>query len=296
MLRIGTYPKQIWIKGFLLFLLCWISCHFFHAQDSLIPSEGIRQGSALRNSGFLNVLSGGLNGAYRPDGIHYGIDLAVQTYHYYLITGRKSKFDSIGHQQVKLGKKDPSEIYRGFDFYLLSRVSFNLDSLKGLVQEYLTSLLASPFTLRINKNYYLSRLHQLNPNDYSPVISLNLIADARIIPYHTLIRGMRAGASLHGFLGLSTFFKRIEFNGTDQIVDKGTLYFKPVFGFAFGSSELMSRTLRDNKLPILFSSECRLGFTSEALKFKDCSLLLRYIISEVYGPQLRFGILLRSFR
>lgn len=250
----------------------------------------------FRNSGFFSVFTGGVNALYKTSHVSYNFDLAVQTYHYFLITGKNQRYTNDKQNLVKLGQLNPDKIYRGVDFYLLSRASLDFDTLKAIANDYLTSLQASPFTVRFKKEYFLSQLKELSEDDYSPVISMNLIGDIRAIPFNSKRKKIELGVSSHFYLSLSAFFKRLEIGSEGQVLDKGTLYFQPAIGLATGSPEMIESVLSYGKYPVIFSSECRFGFTSERNAIKDFAFLVRYSLSEIIGPQFRTGILLSAFK
>lgn len=285
----------------LVFLLAHIACEFCAltlAQiDSLskLPQAGLLPPiNAVQNSGLFRAFSGGFNALYQNTRSTANIDLSVQTYHYYLITGKRKNYDSLRQVSIQSGKLHPNAAYRGIDFYILSRASLDFDTLRSIANDYLTSLLPSPLTIRLSKEYFLSRLQSMNETDYSPVASLQFITDIRVVPYNR-DRTIQAGVSTHGFVRLSAQFKRLEFDSNGKVVDKGTVYFQPCFGLGFGSPEMMKTVNYNPQQRMIYSTECKLGFASEHQKVKDCAILVRYCLSKIMGPQLRVGLQFGTF-
>lgn len=266
----------------------------FSQTDSIAKSSSLPPLSAVQQSGLFRAFSGGFNALYQNTRSTGNIDLAVQTYHYFLITGKRKNYDSLKHSSIRAGQIHPNAAYRGINFYILSRASLDFDTLRSIANDYITSLLASPLTIRLCKEYFLSQIQSVNEYDYSPVASLQLIGDVRVIPYNR-DRNIQAGVSVNGFLKLSTQFKRLEFDSNGKVVDKGIVYFQPVLGIGFGSPEMMKTVNFDPKQRFIYSSECKLGFISENNKVKDCAILVRYCLNKILGPQLRVGLQFSTF-
>ena len=237
--------------------------------------------------------TGGLNTVMNQNQMNGGFDLAVQTYHYFFITGRRFKNDSI-HQLMLKKSKSLRDVYRGFHFFLLNRAAIDLDTLRAIANNYITSLQASPLTFRMRKEVFLTKAHEITSSSLTPVLSLLFTTDARAIPYGDVSNKVNIGASGHLFCSISARFKRVEFSKTGKEIDKGTMYFRPTFGIAYGSDQLMKSIMPREKLKPILTSGCRLGFRSEKNQMKDFSFLFQYTISQVIGPKLRAGIVLTS--
>ncbi|MBL4861851.1 MAG: hypothetical protein JKY09_02385 [Crocinitomicaceae bacterium] len=159
----------------------------------------------------------------------------------------------------------------------------------------ITSLQSSPLTLRIIKEFYLTKQHEINGTNYTPVLSLSVVGDGRAIPYGDVSNKVSIGASGHLYLTFSALFKRIEFDHMGREIDKGVMYFRPSFGIAYGTSKMMKSLFISRSYRPILSSECRLGFKSDEHKVKDFSILMRYTLTEIRGPRLSAGIILSSF-
>lgn len=263
----------------------------FTSSDSLSTLPVTSQPNVFR------LFTGGINAIYSDDQARGGIDLSVQTYHYFLVTGDRKDSDTTKKKQFKGGmntftRKDQ---FKGFDFFLLNRASIDFDTSKSIANDYITSMQASPLTLRFVKEYFLTKHHSINALSYAPVISIRLTGDGRAVPYSDQRQQVGVGASGHFFVTFSTQFTRLEFDQKGKEMDRGTMYIQPSVGIAIGNNQLMKSIYEDHTNKVLLSSECRLGFKSHAKTVNDCSLLVRYTPSNVIGPKLRAGIILSSF-
>lgn len=248
-----------------------------------------------KRSDYFRVLTGGLNTLFSGEQARGSMDIGVQSCHYYLITGRRFKNDSL-HRTMTSRKEPISKVYKGFHFYLLNRAAVNLDSIKSMASEYLASLKASPLTVRLRKEIFLSKQRMINPANYAPVISLMLTGDGRAIPFLDRTSKVQLGVSSHLYLTFSSLFKRLEFDVNGNMIDQGTIYLKPSIGIGYGSKELMKNVSPKGFKKPLLSTDWRLGFKSEKFNVKDFSLMMSYSISEMIGPRLRAGILLSAIQ
>ena len=252
--------------------------------------------NSINETGLFKVFTGGISTIHHNAQNSAGVDLSVQTYHYFLITNKRFHNDSIHQSMCSQNKFKPKQLYSGLDFYILSRASLELDTLKSIANDYLTSLLASPFTIRVSKEIFLSKKKAITETDYTPVISLNLINDLRAVPFNDPLGLIQIGVSSHFYLSILTQFKRMEFDKNGNEIDKGTMYFQPSIGLAAGSQLLFESVMRKPNEKILISTECKLGFISDNNSVKDFAFLVRYTISDVIGPKLRAGVLLSAFK
>lgn len=258
------------------------------------PEQEIKTPDPSHTTNLFNAFAGSMNAIYNNNETKGSFDLSVQTYHFFLVTGRRNKNDSI-HNARAQENQSVKELYNGVHFFLLNRAALDFDTLRSIANSYITSLQASPFTLRIKKEFFLTKQHDINPSSYAPVVSLITTGDGRAIPFGNANSKVSMGISGHLYLTFSALFKRIEYNTAGKIIDKGTMYFRPSFGIAYGTQEMMKSLLPSrNNMPI-FSSQCKLGFNSEHHKIKDFSFLFQYTMTQVRGPQVRAGIILRSF-
>jgi|GEM_PF-6335501 len=259
----------------------------FSQTDSLLQqsTQGTFQSNAFK------VFTGGINAVYSNDRANGSIDVGVQTYHYFLVTGAKKTIDTtLQAAESKMNYRD----FKGFEFFLLNRAALNFDTSRSVANDYITSLQSSPLTLRFVKELFLTKQHEINSSSYSPVISIRLIGDSRAIPFQDERSNLNFGASGHFYVTLSSQFTRLEFDKTGKELDRGTMYFQPSFGIGVGSNEMMKTVYEDQRNKPLLSSECRLGFKSTTRAVNDCSFLIRYTLSDIVGPKLRAGIILSS--
>lgn len=280
------------ISSFFLTVLC--NGLYYSQVTELTSGDTIHiENKTGPDRNFISALTGGLNAIYQTENTHGSIDLSVMTYRFYLITKKRYKNDSI--HQLKIDQKSPvKDIYKGFEFLVLNRAAVNFDSIQMIANDYMTSLQSSPMTVRLNKEIFLSQNRSISHSNYAPVISIQLTGDARAVPYNNKTNSISVGASGHFYFTFSTVFKRFELNSVGKVMDHGTMYFRPSVGIAYGSKELMSSLFYNRSVYPLLSSECRLGFKSDEHKVKDCSLLIRYTLSDVIGPRIRAGVLLSA--
>lgn len=253
--------------------------------DSLLIANPV---STFQSNAF-KVFTGGINAVYANDNPNGSIDVGVQTYHYFLVTGQRN--DTSTNQT---NKSYNYQDFKGFEFFLLNRAALNFDTSRSIANDYITSLQASPLTLRFVKELFLTKQHEITNTSFSPVISIRLIGDSRAIPFQDERNQLNFGASGNFYVTLSSQFTRLEFDKVGKEMDRGTMYLQPSFGIAVGSNEMMKSVYLDNKNKLLLSSECRLGFKSRTKTVNDCSLLIRYTLSDIVGPKLRAGIIFSS--
>lgn len=259
-----------------------------HASFSLAQSP-----RSQPENNFLSAFAGGVNALYSDQGTRGSIDLSVQTYHYYMITGKRRQQDSLQTRSDSLSWK---EQYRGFEFFLINRAAMDFDSLQTIANNYITSLQGSPVTIRFTKEYFLTKNRAITPTSLAPVLSLKLTGDLRAIPYGNGTKQVRFGGSTHLFLTLSSQFTRMEFNQTRELIDLGTMYLLPTIGIAIGNPEMMKSVFRERDQQLLVSTECRFGFRSQRKAVNDLSFLFRYTLTDVIGPRFRAGVILSSIR
>jgi len=263
--------------------------NLYSQTDTLIISTPV---STFQSNAF-KVFTGGINAVYSNDRANGSIDVGVQTYHYFLVTGSKKRTDTSA-QTPNVNTVYNYRDFKGFEFFLLNRAALNFDTSRSIANDYITSLQSSPLTLRFVKELFLTKQHEITSSSYSPVISIRLIGDSRAIPFQDERNQLNFGASGNFYVTLSSQFTRLEFDKSGKELDRGTMYLQPSFGIAVGSNEMMKSIYLDNTNKLLLSSECRLGFKSKNKAVNDCSLLIRYTISDIIGPKLRAGIILSS--
>ncbi|MCO4813718.1 MAG: hypothetical protein KC454_03335 [Flavobacteriales bacterium] len=263
-----------------------------HCQSTDSATKNLSKATTNINN-YFRQFSGGINAVYRNDKSKGGIDMAIQTYHYYMITGRREKSDSL-HKKMVLQQTPVSKLYKGFHFFILNRAAINFDSIQAMTVDYFTSLKPSPLTLRIKKEFFLTKQHKLSPLNYIPVVSILLTGDGRTVPYTNLQSHTKAGVSGHFYLTFSTIFKRLEYDIKGNQIDHGTVYFRPSIGVAYGNKALMKTIqVREEKIPVM-STEVTLGFKSDKNSVKDFRFLLGYTINEIIGSKIRAGVVLSS--
>lgn len=288
------------MKTSILILSFVFGSNFFGYSQSLSPNRDVYSlGPRLvpQNVGdkneFFSSFAGGLNALFNKSEAGASFDLSLQTYHYFIVLKKKQSVTSITKkdQSTISGTKDS---YRGIDIYLFNRAAINFDSLKSIANDYLTSLQTSPLTLRINKEWFLTKNKEITEGDYSPVVSTLLTGDGRAIPYGDINNKVSVGFSGHLYLTLSASFKRIEFDSHGNEIDKGVIYFQPSFGVAYGTDAMMKNVFIDRSNRPLLSSECRIGFRSDNNTVKDWGILARYTWENITGPKFRIGITLAA--
>lgn len=265
---------------------------FAQERDTLAVKKEV---PVQKQTDYFRVFTGGINALYSQQQSKGSVDLGVQSCHYYLVTGRRFKSDSI-HSVMVNRNESLSKVYRGFHFYLLNRAAVNLDSIRSMASEYFTSLKASPLTVRLRKEIYLTKQRALSLENYAPVISLMLIGDGRAVPFVDQASKVQMGVSSHFYLTFSTLFKRLEFDMRGKTIDQGTIYFKPSIGIGYGTKELMKNISPRKPFEPILSTDWRLGFKSERLSIKDFSFLMSYAISDIIGPKFRAGVLLSAIQ
>ena len=259
-------------------------------SDSLINNN---TDSPSNITSYFRQFSGGINAVYSNKESKGGVDMAIQTYHYYMITGRRQKSDSL-HKKLVTQKTPIAKLYKGFHFFILNRAAINFDSIQAMTVDYFTSLKPSPLTLRIKKEFFLTKQRELSPLNYIPVVSILLTGDGRTVPYTNEKSHTKAGISGHLYLTFSTIFKRLEYGLNGKQIDQGTIYFRPSFGIAYGNKALMKTIQpRQEKIPVM-STEVTLGFRSEKNSVKDFRFLLGYTLNDIVGSKIRAGVVLSS--
>jgi hypothetical protein len=251
------------------------------------------QGSANSKSNMFRMFNGGINALYSDETTKGGIDMSVQTYHYYLVTGKRKQTDSLDLSNRK--ELTVNDLYKGFEFFLLNRAAIDFDANGSMGADYISSLQPSPLTLRFVKELFLTKQRSITSISYAPVLSIKLTGDSRIIPYNYRTDQINVGASGNFFVTLSSQFTRLEFDHLGKEIDRGTMYVQPSFGIGIGNNELMRSVLISPRDKLVLASECRLGFKSHDKTVNDCCILVRYALNEIAGPKLRAGLILSSF-
>jgi len=264
-------------------------------RDSTViaPENIVSEPTRFTHSDYFQSLSGGMNAVHQNNQARMGLDMAVQTCHYFLVTERRIKNDSIHKTKVKQNAS-LVDLYSGFHFYLLNRAAVHFDSIKSMSSNYINSLAPSPLTLRLKKDIFLTRNEVITSSNFAPVVSIEILSDLRAIPFLDRANKLKVGASGHLYLSLSTQFKRIQFDQKGRKIDQGVIYFKPSFGIAYGTDEMMGRVLTTEKNEPIYSTQMRLGFQSDRKAVKDFSFLLNYSISDLLGPNILLGVVLTA--
>ena len=275
-----------------IFFLLVTTCSHTQEHDSLKVDPGK---TTLHQPNYFQTISGGLSAFYKDNQARSGIDMSIQTCHYFLVMGKRYKNDSVHAANAKNGMP-LTRLYRGLHFYVLNRAALHFDSIRSMATNYLTSLQPSPLTLRIQKEFFLTQQKAISSSNLTPVISVQLIGDGRAIPYLHHNTKMKVGASGHVYLSLSTLFKRIEYDLSGKRIDQGVVYLRPSIGVGYGSDALMKQILRSSKNTPILSTECRLGFQSDKHSIKDFSFSLGYAITEILEPRIQMGVLLTAIR
>lgn len=270
-----------------------ISCTFVakaQDKDSLLIDHASERQLHAENR-FFRSFAGSLNGLVQDNQTRGSFDLQVETYHYFIVTGKRIKNDSIHSLKVASGAS-LTDCYKGAHIFVLNRAAIDFDSIRTMANNYLSSLLGSPLTLRLSKEFFLGKNRSISEQNLTPVLSLLFFGDGRVIPYGTRESKVNIGASTHLYLGLMLRFKRIEFDHLGRMTDEGVMYLKPLIGFAVGTDEMMKSVSPVQSNKPLLTSACKIGFTSQRQRIKDFSFLMSYAHTPILGPRLRFGLLL----
>lgn len=275
------------------FLVCLNGVSLFFAQqtDSIHPKLPADSVNKTTPHPFFKEFSGGMNFYFQEQPIKTGLDLSAHTYHYFLVTGKKRKPDSLS--LTVSGNEQLQTLYRGLDFFVLNRAVIDFQSLKYMANSYFTSLQPSPLTLRLVRSWALGKTMGTEL-DFSPAGTLRFLFDTRMIPYQQLNNDILLGLSAHLYLLTETIFKRLEFNERNEIIDQGQMSIRPAFGISLANRELRETLFVDRKQKILLSSECRIAFKSDRDPKKNYAFTLRYNLQKVLGPRISFGLLLTS--
>ncbi len=251
------------------------------------PTVPGRQITTMQN------FAGSFNGLFYGEQMQGSFDLSVETYHYFLITSRRYKNDSV-HAALIENKTPLMDVYKGFHMYLINRAALDFDTLRAIANNYLTSLIGSPLTARFSKDFFLTKARKITAQSFTPVLAIRITGDGRLIPYNDRAEQLHFGASSHFYLSFLANFRRLELNSDGKMIDNGTMYLKPVVGIAYGTKQLMTSLMPDKKPQPILTSGCRLGFRSDLNKVKDFSFFMNYTLTDIVGPKLRAGVLLGS--
>lgn len=243
---------------------------------------------------FFKDFSGGMNFYFQDQPVKTGLDLSAHTYHYFLVTGKKRHADSLLLKKEGNTPLPLDLLYRGLDFYVMNRAVLDFQSLKYMANSYVTTLQPSPLTLRLIRSIALGKQKAAEIN-LSPSSTLKFLFDTRLVPYQQLDNDMILGLSSHLYLLTETFFRRLEFNDRNELIDQGKMSIQPAIGITFANKDLREVLYTaGRKQKILLSSECRIAFKSDRDPKKNYTFTLRYCLQEVLGPRISFGLLLSS--
>lgn len=114
----------------LLFTVTIAACQStsFSQNDSLLmqSSQSTFQSNAFK------VFTGGINAVYSNDRANGSLDVGVQTYHFFLVTGTKKKTDTLSQDsKLQLNYRD----FKGFEFFLLNRAALNFDTSRSVAND-----------------------------------------------------------------------------------------------------------------------------------------------------------------
>jgi hypothetical protein len=240
------------------------------------------------DNAFFNSFTGGIGALFNKNQGGASIDLSSLTIKYFIPLGIKNDSVNVQREDGTIIPNRLRQRYRGVDLYLINRATMNIDSLNSIANDYLTSLQASPITVRLGYEGYLTKNREINVNQILPVVKYRFTGDARAVPYNSNTGDVELGGSGNFYFSLLTQFRGIQIDG-GEIKDQGTFYIEPSIGFAYGSQELMESIFKNGKSKVLFSSELRFGYTSDYHRIKDWGILARYTWEDVTGPNFRIG-------
>lgn len=237
---------------------------------------------------FFENFAGGINTLFSENGTGVSLDLSSYTVHYLIVlkqTQQKIRIKQNGNTY----KDAVQEKYKGIDFYLINRTSINFDSLKTVANDYISSLQASPLTLRFDKVFYLTKTTEQSETNALPVVTFKQTIDGRGIPYNENGK-ISIGASVNAYSTFSVNLKTVQINDDGTVTNKGSIYFEPSVGFAYGTDSMMRTVFTDAHNKLLVTGELRFGFTSDEKEISDWGFILRYSFSDIIGPRFRAGI------
>jgi len=179
---------------------------------------------------------------------------------------------------------EPTYVY----FAILNRASVNLDSLKNMATDYVTSLQPSPLTFRLYYDVKLTNRKTVQSKVRYPDVSLVALLDGRGVPFAGGGGATKVGGSVHGFATLKAQLKTEEIeNG--QPVDIGATYVEPSFYIAAASRELAQSLFEDGQQRALMGIDLRGGYRSTKDHSRDFGFVASYTWQKLAGAQFRIG-------
>jgi hypothetical protein len=160
---------------------------------------------------------------------------------------------------------------------VLNRAAVSFDSVQALATEYLTSLQATPLTLRGEIPFVLA------VRDVSIPIVLRL--DGRGVPYADSVGTVKFGAAGHLFV--STSLTQPAWQGTDR----GHVYAEPTLYVTIGGKELFQSVLASDEGQSFFGGEIRAGYRSLLSRHLDIGLVGRCAFATLAGSTCRISVI-----
>jgi len=238
---------------------------------------------------FFNTFTGGIGALFNETKGGGSIDLSSLTIRYFVPLGEKQESVDISTADGRIIADRLRQRFRGIDLYLINRAAINIDSLNSMANDYISSLQASPLTLRLAYEGHLTKNKEISEKQMLPVVKYRFTTDVRAIPFSSEFGTVKFGGSGNLYFSLLAQFRGIRIDG-GEIKDQGTFYIEPSVGCAFGNQELMKSVFIDGKSKILFSSELRFGYTSDYSRVQDWGILARYTWEDIIGPSFRIGL------
>lgn len=269
-------------KKLTLTLLCFSYCIFTFSQDQFHSNSIDAANTFFKFSGGLGALLQSGNGSAGS------FDLSSTTLDYFIPLSYKLDSFQLKDQNGSHLYCSRYVRYKGVNLQIINRAAINLDSVNVSSNDYISSLEASPLTLRLSHNATLRSQNDLKVNQWLPALSYRISGDVRAIPFTNAEERVKIGTSAHLFISLLSQFKAVGFEN-NQIIEKGNFYLEPSIGIVRGSDELMCYIINKHK-NIFLVTELKFGFSSSDTEIQDWGFLIRYTWEDLKGPQFRIGL------
>ena len=269
-------------KNITLTLLCFSYCISIFSQDQYLSNSVNDENSFFKFSGGLGALLQNGNGSAGS------FDLSSTTLDYFIPLGYKLDSFQLKDQFGSHLYCSRYLKYKGVNLQIINRAAINLDSVNVSSNDYISSLEASPLTVRLSHHAPLNNHHKLKGNQWLPSLSYRISGDVRAIPFTNVEESVKIGTSAHLFISLLSQFKAVEFEN-NQIKEKGNFYLEPSIGIVRGSEEMMCYIINNHK-NIFMVTELKFGFSSSDAEIQDWGFLIRYTWEDLKGPQFRIGL------
>lgn len=272
-----------------------------HAQASVLDKpviEGFRSprpgaqpadytASERAGDGWFEQFNAGIN-AFGSDGLKAGMEMGTLA-RLFRLTIKETRREVPAPEEFDPDRKAVVVTKKYLYLAVLNRAAINLDSLRNLALEYVSSLQASPLTLRVYVDKKLTNRDQVTFGTVYPDVSVVLQLDGRAVPYAGAGGNVDVGATAHAFGTLKIQFKTDEIDEDGNTIDTGASYFEPSFFIAKANSRLAETLFTDGKDRPFQGVELRIGYRSDKDKGRDLGALFQWTWQDLIGPSLRAG-------